>query len=83
MNKIVTRLSYIHNRISYTDATMCLYWNTPQLVNCLHIEAETNGHHFPDYIFKWISLNENCCILIKISLKYVHQGPINIIPPLV
>ena len=27
--------------------------------------------------------NENCCILIKISLKYVTQGPINIIPALV
>ena len=38
-----------------------------------------NGCHFPYNIFKCILLNENCCILIKISLKYVPEGPINTI----
>ena len=40
------------------------------------------GRHFPD-IFKCIFLNENVCILIKISLKFVPKGPINNIPALV
>ena len=33
--------------------------------------------------FKCIFLNENVCILIKISLKFVPKGPINNIPALV
>ena len=42
-----------------------------------------NGRHFPDDIFKCIFLNENLWILIMISLKFVPDGPINNIPPLV
>ena len=38
---------------------------------------------FADDIFKWIFLNENVWIPIKISLKFVPQGPINNIPALV
>ena len=30
--------------------------------NHLHIEAETNGRHFPDDILKCIFLNENVSI---------------------
>ena len=41
------------------------------------------GRHCPDDIFKWIFLNENLCISIKISLKFVPMGPINNIPALV
>ena len=48
-----------------------------------HIEAETNGCHFANDIFKCIFLNENVWISIKISLKFVPQGPINNIPALV
>ena len=33
--------------------------------------------------FKYIFLNENVCIYIKISLKFVLNGPINNIPALV
>ena len=47
------------------------------------IDTETNGRHFPDDIFKCIFLNENVLISIKISLKFVPQGQINNIPPLV
>ena len=36
-----------------------------------------------DDIFKWIFLNENCCISIKISLKYIGKGPVDNNPTLV
>ena len=32
---------------------------------------------FADDIFKYIFLNVNLCITIKISLKFVRKGPIN------
>ena len=48
-----------------------------------HIEAETNGGHFPDDIFKCIFVNENIWISITISLKFAPRGPINNIPALV
>ena len=47
------------------------------------MEAETNGRHFPDDIFKCILLNENVLISITISLKFVRKGQINNIPALV
>ena len=42
-----------------------------------------NGCHFTDDTFKHIFFNENIRILIKISLKFVHKGPVNNIPSLV
>ena len=39
--------------------------------------SHQNGHHFADDILKWIFMNENFCILIKISLKFVPEGPID------
>ena len=47
------------------------------------IEAEKNGRHFADNIFKCIFLNENVWISIKISLKFVPMGLINNIPAMV
>ena len=41
------------------------------------------GRHFPDDIFKYIFLNENAWILIKISLKFVPKASIDNIPALV
>ena len=41
-----------------------------------------DGRHFPDAIFKWIFLNENVWILIKISLNFVPRDPFNNIPAL-
>ena len=41
------------------------------------------GRHFADNICKCILLNENIWIPIKMSLKFVPQGPINNIPALV
>ena len=51
------------------------------LFNILRLRQ--NGCHFADDIFKCIFLNENVWIPIKISLKFVPQGPINNIPALV
>ena len=42
-----------------------------------------NGRHFPYDIFKWILVNEDACISIKMSLKFVPMGRINNIPALV
>ena len=47
------------------------------------LRPRQNGRHFPDDIFKCIFLNENAWISIKISLKFVPNGPINKIPSLV
>ena len=47
------------------------------------LSPRQNGRHFPNDIFKWISLNENGWISINISLKFVPRGPINNIPTLV
>ena len=52
------------------------YWN-------YHINAEANGRHCADDIFRCIFFNENGCILINISLKFVPEGQINNIPQLV
>ena len=42
----------------------------------------SRSKNFPDDIFKGIFFNEIVRILIKISLKFVPQGPINNIPAL-
>ena len=34
-------------------------------------------------IFKLVSLYENCFILIQISVKFIHKGPVNNEPALV
>ena len=47
------------------------------------LRARQNGRHFADDMFKCIFVNENVWIPIKISLKFVPQGPINNIPALV
>ena len=48
-----------------------------------HIEAETKWPPFSRRHIQINFLNENIWILIKISLKFVHRGPINNIPALV
>ena len=47
------------------------------------LRPRQNGRHFAGGIFKCIFLNENAWISIKISLRFVPQGPINNIPALV
>ena len=53
----------------------------PQWVNTLR--PGQNGLHFSDDMFQCIFLNEKIYILIKISLQFVPNGPINNIPSLV
>ena len=57
-------------------------------INCmaqlvLTLRLRQYSHHFGDDILKCIFLNENVWISIKISLKFVPNGPINNIPVLV
>ena len=47
------------------------------------LRPRQNGRHFADDVFKWIFLNENVLISIKMSLKFVPRGPISNIPALV
>ena len=47
------------------------------------LRPRQNGRHFPDDNLKWIFLDENVLISIRISLKFVPKGPINNIPALV
>ena len=53
----------------------------PQAFNPLR--PRQDGRHFADDIFTCIFFNENGCILIKFSLKYVHKGLIDNNPALV
>ena len=47
------------------------------------LRPRQNGRHVPDDICKCIFSNENVWISIKISLKFVPNGPVNNIPALV
>ena len=42
-----------------------------------------NGHRLADDILKFIFLNETVQFLTKISLKFVHKGPVDNNPALV
>ena len=42
-----------------------------------------NGRHFTEDVFRGIFVNENFCILIKMSLKFVPKGAIDNDPALV
>ena len=58
--------------------------STLEMLKCFNtLRPRQNGRHFPDGIFKWIFVNENARISIKISLKFDPRGPINDIPTLV
>ena len=41
------------------------------------LRQRQDGRHFAHNIFECIFLNENCSILIKISLKYVRKCPMD------
>ena len=47
------------------------------------LRPRQNGRHFADDRLKYIFLNQNVWISIKISLKFVPKGKINNIPALV
>ena len=50
-------------------------WST--LAQVMVCRLLTHGHQFADDIFRCIFVNEKFCILIKISLKFVPDGPID------
>ena len=58
-------------------------WSKQGHMNINTLRPRKNGRHFADDIFKRIFLNENVCILLKISLKFISKGPINNIPAMV
>ena len=62
--------------------TRQLYNRGNHMQNFKTLRPRQNEHHFPDEIFKWIFFNENACITIKISLKFVPKNPVNNIPSL-
>ena len=47
------------------------------------LRPRQNGYHFADNIFKYVFVNENVRISIKISLKFVPKSPFNNISALV
>ena len=89
--KLLIYLSGVNESMTWRHQAKCRYlrqwWSSimthlctsnPQGVNTLR--PRQNGRHFADDIFKRIFFNENVWISIKISLKFVPKGPINIIP---
>ena len=58
----------------------CFHLMTHRVVTLFTtLRPRRNGQHFADYIFKRIFFNENVCISIKISLRFVLKGSINTI----
>ena len=55
----------------------------PHLTFANTLGPSQHRRRFADDIFKCIFFNENCCILIKISLKFVRKDPIDNNPALV
>ena len=63
----------------FTFTTVICNWTC--VLNTLR--PRQTGRHFADDTFKRIFCNVNVGISIKISMKFVHKGPINNIPALV
>ena len=58
-------------------------WEAIQLAALNTLWPRQNGRQYADDTFKWIFLNENVWISIKISQKFVLNGRINNIPTFV
>ena len=61
-------------------------WTVSIIIGTLGVNTlrpRWNGRHLAGDVFKCIFLNENVKILLKISQKFVPNGPINNIPSLV
>ena len=81
------RRNFRHSLHSRQNRSVSLYlpqqnaWTSRMIFNTLR--PRQNGRHFADDIFKYIFLNENAWIPIKISLTFVPKGRINNILALV
>ena len=58
-------------------------WYLPNKPKYCTLRLRQNRCNFTDNIFKWISLNENVWIWLKISLKFLLNVQINSIPALI
>ena len=74
------------------DELKCIKHDTDLFFHCYAVgwtrrintlRPRQHSRHFTDDTFKCIFLNENVIISIRISLKFVPEGPINNIPALV
>ena len=81
---------YLCHRINIKLTTHAAKQNTVMLCISIHdvkwrstLRPRQKGRYFPDDIFKCIFLNENVCISIRISMKFVPKSPIKNIPALV
>ena len=80
------RIVFTKSRIGWFCRNDYVFDQVDQIVCWWRINTlrpRQNGRHFPDDILRCIFLNENLLISIKISLKFVPNGPINNIPVLV
>ena len=69
-----TRIWHTHSETK-RNKSACILYNI--------LTTRQNGHRFADDIYKCIFLNGNSWISIKLTLKLVPRGPINIVPVLV
>ena len=75
---IILHIIFFYRAVLLCPVLLCFYY---LVLNTLR--PRQNWRHFADDTFKRIFLNENNKISIKISLKFVPNGPINKIPALV
>ena len=72
---------------NYQSVNNIMLWLTVLTRHCLATWVPVNTlrprQNFADDTFNRIFMNENVRILIKLSLKFVPKGPMNIIPALV
>ena len=59
--------------LAATRITVQHLTSTPAVIT---FRPKQNGYYFADSIFKRILLNDNFCILIQISRKYIPTGPV-------
>ena len=70
--------------VSFRCKYLCLFYMDVIAYHYLNIlRPRQDGRHFPDDNFKCNFLNENVCISIDISMKFVPNGSIGNIPVLV
>ena len=66
--------------VGSVNLRLCKFsWTCKTKLPCCHgfntLRPRQHRRRFADDIFKCIFLNENCCVLIKNSLKYVRKVP--------
>ena len=78
-------LSEVSSPSSYESCWMCIKHegSVQNQVIFNTLRPRQHGRYFADDYFKRIFLNENIGMSIKISLEFVHKGPINNNPALV